>query len=503
MVSLDTNKVKNYVFATNKLKEIVGASSLLAELNEEITIKCAKKHEGKCIFAGGGSALFVFYKKNKAHDFVAEIERTYIEKTKKATIASAIVEIPQSQEENNFIKALNQAEKCLKRKKANNNPSTNLVYLEPYFEPCHHCGNYPIIKHIELNDNDLLLCEVCFTKRSYALKVENENLRPRKYFIDYFSKLNQGLKFPNTLEELGEMDRSNGYIAYIYADGNAFGNFIQKHLDSEEKLTAFSEILKSAINTTIAKSIEPFIQNNKFPFIPVLIGGDDLILITPGSRALSIANNFLIQFQQFLQNGLRDKNLDIDATQLSMSMGVTISHSKYPLLSFHDMSKSLLQNAKSLYQDIYIKSGKQISTVDFKVISSSTSKSLDQIIDGEYKLSKDHWATCRPYPCFEVEGFSRPTFTNLLNVAATLSSKHFPKNKLMRWKDIVYTKESINALELISFGASLKMEEKILMETSTKSLGLATYKNLFFQENFLTTDYFTPLIDLVEIFNFV
>ena len=46
LVCLDTDKIKDYVFATNKLKEIRGASAILDELNQDITFNILQKEFG-------------------------------------------------------------------------------------------------------------------------------------------------------------------------------------------------------------------------------------------------------------------------------------------------------------------------------------------------------------------------------------------------------------------------------------------------------------------------
>ena len=61
LVALDTNHIKRYVFATDKLKEIRGASSLLDHLNRRVMDQIAAHpafHAQK-VFANGGSGLFL------------------------------------------------------------------------------------------------------------------------------------------------------------------------------------------------------------------------------------------------------------------------------------------------------------------------------------------------------------------------------------------------------------------------------------------------------------
>lgn len=61
LVALDTDHIKKYVFATDKLKEIRGASSILDRLNREDmeSIVHEEDPDAKTIYADGGSGLFL------------------------------------------------------------------------------------------------------------------------------------------------------------------------------------------------------------------------------------------------------------------------------------------------------------------------------------------------------------------------------------------------------------------------------------------------------------
>ena len=62
LILLDTDKVKNYVFATGRLKEIRGASELLERLNREETEQQLQQVVGPgvdLIYNAGGSAMAI------------------------------------------------------------------------------------------------------------------------------------------------------------------------------------------------------------------------------------------------------------------------------------------------------------------------------------------------------------------------------------------------------------------------------------------------------------
>src|SRR2546430_5988649 len=76
LVAFDTNHIKSYVFGTDRLKEIRGASSLLDRLNRDVMPKLAESHDGTKIYVNGGSGLFLI-DSAKALDFGSQVQREY------------------------------------------------------------------------------------------------------------------------------------------------------------------------------------------------------------------------------------------------------------------------------------------------------------------------------------------------------------------------------------------------------------------------------------------
>ena len=81
LVALDTNHIKGYVFGTDKLKEIRGASSLLDYLNRKRMVDLAHSLDSsfkkeQIIYANGGSGLFVV-DADKADYFCQQVQQAF------------------------------------------------------------------------------------------------------------------------------------------------------------------------------------------------------------------------------------------------------------------------------------------------------------------------------------------------------------------------------------------------------------------------------------------
>src|SRR2546423_6532466 len=83
LVAFDTDHIKEYVFGTDKLKEIRGASSLLDRLNRREMEEVAWNHgiQITTIYTNGGVGLFVV-DSNRAHEFKLLVQQMYREQSK-------------------------------------------------------------------------------------------------------------------------------------------------------------------------------------------------------------------------------------------------------------------------------------------------------------------------------------------------------------------------------------------------------------------------------------
>ena len=76
---LEVDKIQSYIFATNKLKEIRGASYLLSEINEATTAQVLKDYSSakKKILSTGGVTKVIFDDENEAYKFLKQMEGIY------------------------------------------------------------------------------------------------------------------------------------------------------------------------------------------------------------------------------------------------------------------------------------------------------------------------------------------------------------------------------------------------------------------------------------------
>ncbi|NER05408.1 MAG: type III-B CRISPR-associated protein Cas10/Cmr2, partial [Okeania sp. SIO3C4] len=125
----------------------------------------------------------------------------------------------------------------------------------------------------------------------------------------------QKLEPARSLRELGNVYQ--GFVAYIYADGNNMGGYIQK-IKTPEKYQQFSldifDATEKSVYLALAKHLKPHKlenltdpdnenRNDKWihPFEILAIGGDDVMLIVPANKALEITKTICEEFENILE----------------------------------------------------------------------------------------------------------------------------------------------------------------------------------------------------------
>lgn len=509
LVSLDTDHVKGYVFATGRLREIRGASALLDHLNRDETERLIAAHGGEKIYTGGGSAMATFDDINQANAFRAAVETLYPQQTHTATITG--IDPLGYDTGDDFGDTVRAAARQLRRQKdAGRRPPPLLNGT--WWSRCRRCGQYPAVERAQLPDEaDAGLCVACVAKCRAS---RNMTLGPAAQLVDAYPQWT-GLQVPDELGKLGERSRPANYVGYIYADGNGIGAIIET-FRREADLKTFSDILRQSILAAIDQAAGPIIANghSSLPLVPVLIGGDDIILIAPAHVALPLAAEMCLAFQREVARRSREMKAEgfrFDGEQLdvAMSAGVALAKSSHPIFALSELAGELLAEAKALSSQLLKNHGRQ-STLNFRVISSATANPWPRVRREELLLSgsgdRTRWATSRPYPCAPVEGLSRPSWHDIEKSVALLRASRFPGNKLHVWRDMLRAEDTqATEIEIELLMSRLSANHQDTLKTIfTEHLYLTNPHDPLFLRNPLDTgELLTPLPDLVEIYDFL
>lgn len=359
LTMLDTIAIQRFIFASNRLRDIIGGS-LLAEryVHRDQLEPEVKKQGGQVIFAAGGNALMVFPTLNAAKQVVEWLSRTLIEELPGFEIVVAHREFADGR----AAEAIRLILQDINRAKAQRAPSAPILGLS-VTEPCRQTG----LPASHIDDKDGCIHATIAARRNKGLDKEL-----KKRWDTYLPPLNSdgiSFAFPDQLDEIGRTHGDTSLIGVIHVDGNGVGKKIEHWLEDSaakpdaqvfEEYRAFSDglaelaaaALRSAIHEVAGavQGDEICVQHRlKFsltmankdtcylPLRPIICSGDDITLVCDGRLSLSIAQALLEAFE--------DSSV-VHLGPVKASAGVAIVGAHSPFWRAYSMAEEMCSSAK-------------------------------------------------------------------------------------------------------------------------------------------------------------
>jgi len=496
LVLLDTDKIKQYVCSSAILKSIRGASSILAELNEKQAVKNrVESHGGECIFAGGGQVMAEFNSAEKADRFIKE------EQAKYNRFNASITGIKEEYVDN-FKNVVNIAQIKLRMVKEKRSYNTQYV-SNPFFKTCQLCGINPASK-IKYEKFVCISCERKM-KHGEAIRKTPKIGMIYKKFLDFVKGQPthqewEKAEFTEDLSELGTLSKPENYIGLIYADGNRMGERLLERT-SKTDYQELSKAIENGLQESVFESILEYIPNpygEKIPKIPfefIIMGGDDLILLTPAEKAIPIALKTLEKFEE-----------KFDQENFTLSAGVVIAHSKYPISSFTKRGNDLLRSAKVLNKNKWygVKESERqdISTIDYLVVTTPSTNPVDIIREKDLVYTIGDYAhklTQRPITLQKAR--------KVVDTVKEIKRSGLSRSRLYSMYDSLLKGKNQSVLNILSLTNRLKGKENDIEELFEKirneTLFYSDGGGLFPWNGSGTYEYNTPFLDILEIYDFI
>jgi hypothetical protein len=496
LIAFDTDHIKSYVFATNRLTEIRGASSLLDELNRvemrdiaarlpinDTSIKAVP------VFTNGGAGLFVVEADEETtREFGNQVKREYRKRSGgAASITFAVQELPPGDEKidtqslkdedrktlEEFVQKVQVHKKTpvseaiqatmlrdlhpqieLLRYKLRENkdapPDTIGLPSHPFMRPCDSCGieyaeepqqragqaefycascrakqqeNRQIkrnrripatIKRIEENmgrpeDKKKPLRESLWNRiLSYLLQSEADKVR----YPDYvFPPDISNLDLPGDFNVFRQFTKAKEYLGLIYADANNMGTAmdnLHRLLDIYKVAKYIDESIHRAMSRAIKKHL-PIPENVLlFPFDILLLGGDDIVMVTDAAKAMDVAVTIAQEFNKLAEEQRDPKLIKNPHT---LSIGVVLAPVKYPFGLVWAIAQSALKFAKADGAEAH-KRKEDDSRINFLTVTGGSVNDFKKAFDAtyhkkdkaeQYADTNEFYATLRPYNAKDLE----------------------------------------------------------------------------------------------------
>ena len=179
--------------------------------------------------------------------------------------------------------------------------------------------------------------------------------------VDVASLLSETTKL-KTLKRAQELKElvGNGYLSLIHADGNGVASGAGK-TDSER--ATFFHRNRVLLRRAVQKAIDTHCPDSgRAPLIPLMLGGDDLLLVTRAEIALP----FVVTLCEELDALQKDCN----GFKLTVGVGVVFAKHTIPIHRLHEVAEQLASSAKRRFRGFKEEEAKR-SVVDWAVFSSA------------------------------------------------------------------------------------------------------------------------------------
>lgn len=460
--------IQGFIFETNKLKEIAGASELVEQIcTKEFEKQLAEKfNENNALLQAAGNIKYIFDSYDACQSAVLDFPKKVLNKAPGISISQAVVAFegdkPKKADFNELEKKLN-AEK--------NKKEVSVTTALMLTERARKTGNAGVKYEKERNSDDVEVIDLAqLKKRNIADEVAEISKK-------LTGKVISPKDFTFEIEEIAkDKQGSENWIAVVHADGNNLGKIIQNifsTVNEEKQSQVYKQFSKKLDEATIRAAqiaykeiIEPNIDNKYPPIRPIVIGGDDLTVIVRGDLALDFTQVFLKEFEEkskeYFKPLVEDFNVDILRDGLTACAGIAFIKPKYPFHYAVDLAETLCGDAK--------KSSKEIegipSSISFHKVQSSFTDDFKSIKERELMAGKND---LYQGPYFINEKYKKPTVTNLIEQIYTINEKDAPKGPIRNW---------LNELHKSEESAKQLMQRIISLNNSyVKELNLDKNKN--------------------------
>lgn len=425
--------IQSFIFQTNELKDIVGASELV-EMVCTSAFDDFGNDPSKSIVRAAGNIKYDFDDEEQCKKAVLEFPKKVQGIAPGITISQAVVEY--DPETKKFSEIVKQLEYFLRIQR--NCPARSNIHGLMGIRRSRKTG-LPAVA-IQYND---YLDEPTFKKKERA-KDATYKICEKAFGKDFVQEYKEKIPF-----NIGQITKRNNWIAIVHADGNGFGKIFQRIGHDKKKLSVFSkrvdELTQKAAYMAFADIKGEFDEELNTPqcFIPirpVVLNGDDLTVIIRGDLAIPYANAFLKNFEKVTAHELQSEF----GGGLTACAGIVFIKSSYPFYYGYALAEDLCTRAKSkakkLSEDL------APSCLMFHKVQDSFVENYEEIIERELTPSVGLSFEFGPYFIHKQTGYW--TIDDLLDFQKKLKGEegNVIKSHLRKWVELLYVpqKDIIN-----------------------------------------------------------
>lgn len=239
--------------------------------------------------------------------------------------------------------------------KIDNNPfivsaQTVLPYAHPGWQVCQVMGDRPATKEILRDEKRIWISEEEDQQEKQGAAFRNDP-------VDIIAILEASRTIPVAGKPFESLDKvaRHGYLALIHADGNSIGSRFKKwaeadkgskedknKLKREAHAEHFFHSMRVAVRCALCEALKTVFGEEAEPHYQLLmLGGDDLLLVCSAEHAFP----FITAYAQALEEYPL-----CDGEKLSIGAGIFIAKDSFPFYRMHKAAEELAGSAKRLYR---------------------------------------------------------------------------------------------------------------------------------------------------------
>ena len=508
-VLIDTVSIQKYIFASNRLKENLGASFLVetiyqgylkeslqettntvVDINawknrpEEFKIVDDKNLPCEVGYTGGGNTLLFFREKKVAIEFIKNWSKKILLQAPGLQTAVAIAEFEPA--ELKFKQELKSLHEVLYKNNNKYFPNTVLP-KHGLTADCSLSGCSAEVYYPEKNEEKYI--SAC----SYA-KLKAADKPAQEAIKKIFQKTLAGkYGFTTEIDDLGQQ-RGENYIAIVHIDGNGMGKRFEdcsslaevrklSNNVSEATVESFDLLLQHVIEnmgfmTASESGFRIKETGNKFilPVRPIVLAGDDITFVCDGRLGVHLA-------EEFIKNWVKQLNQKVvKGKPFSAAAGVAVMKAKYPFFRGYKLSEELCASAKRAERE----KDDNKSRLDFYITSGGFSGTLEQIRAKHFKVVAGI-LNFGPYILDGADIKEEKSIYCLKEGIKYLSDKEkWPRNKVQELRSV------------LSLGG--EAVRQFIAELSVRELSLPKMTGAYSENGWANSE--TPYFDMVELLEF-